>query len=594
MTATNLRSDWRSELQELIFAHSTDVMAGKSADETMRPVIELALKKLDCCLVHVWSVDPRREKLVLVAQGASRQFQAEVIDVLDVATSYTGIAFETRQPQVHTDLNGVDGRQFCNYELRDELGLKSFVSLPIRNIGNPHQVTIIINLYFDFVLPEVLKERPFANEFRSYSTVLATSFESNLRERAFRMSARVSQSLGRIERLTPESGCAAFARTVREAIDADWVTVLLENWNESAVVRQADDFRKGIKKVEEPSVPAEITNVWRNNREFLSPNVAADRDKAELVDSDETNIASAILVPLHDVRGSCKGVVRCVNFKRMDTVPWRRRHSYDDIAVVESMERAFAPPLDMLLESQMRDVSLRNLAHELRVPVVALRAVHERMEREYEDGKVWFKFRYPYFNEAHTFTSLMQRLLRQLEITRIGPDKIAMTRIRTRLLPDVIQPAIRFILPVLRQHRMGSHQIKHDGFEDVPWIKVDRELLTQLVFNLLDNMVKYFPKSRPGSEFEGRITCKKRIGSIEIAFSDNGPGISKLDIDRIFDFGYRSENADQSNVQGSGLGCWLAKEIARRHGGDLKVHSCLPFELVLKLPHPGIRTIEGL
>lgn len=593
MTAMDFEFDWRRELQELIFSHSRDVMDGKSTAEVMRPVIDLALNHFKCCLVHVWSVDPRREQLVLVAQGCHKNVDKHTPDVIDVASTYTGIAFETRQPQLHRNFDADDKRCFCNQGLRKLLDIKSLLSLPIQNIGNPHQVTVVVNLYWDSELPDIvtdhaLKDRALISEFRSYSAFLASVFESNLRERAFRMSARVTQALGRVGPLTQQSGCSAFARTVREALDTDWVTVYLENWNKTALAHLVDDIAVGLTVPHESEVASEVTHVWQNNREFLAPNVSAEEASVQIAASDQAGIESAILIPLHDVQAKCKGVVRCVNFVQNTSASWRRRHSYEDIAIVESMERAFATPLEMLLESQARDVSLRSLAHELRVPVVALRAVLERMESEYKDAKGWFTFRFPYFTEAHTFTEVMHRLLQKLEITRVGPDRVSMLKQRTRLLSEVIRPAIRFMRPVLKQHRMHGRQITHSGFESIPPMVVDRVLLMQVVFNLLDNMVKYYPRSQRRSDFKGTVVCNRLPGTIEIVFADNGPGIAESDKERIFEFGFRGEGAENTNVQGTGLGCWLAREIAKRHGGNLWVRSTSPFELVLELPHPRL------
>lgn len=562
-------------------------MAGKSTPEICGPIIDMALDNLACKLVHVWSVDPRREKLVLVAQGCRDKIDDVTMDVIDVSSSYTGLAVETRQPQVHCRLESIGDRRMVNPALRDRLGIRSIVSVPIRNIGNPHQITLVLNLCFDYTVPESFIDPRVLEEIKNYSELFAIIFETNLRERAFRMSARVSLALGHIARLTPESGCSAFARTVREALESDWTTIYLENWNGKELIRQADDPSPSPG---ESGIANAVIEAWRHNREFLSPNVAREASNVQVVASGAPDVASAILVPLHDVRGRCKGVVRCVNFRPNGAARWRRSHSYDDIAIVESMGRAFAPPLDMLLQSDATDVSLRSLAHELRVPVVALRAVLDRMEREYDAAKT-LQFKYPYFTEAHTFTNVMQRLLGQLEIARVGPDRIVLSKQPTRLLADVIQPAIKFMHPVLKQHGMNRQQISHWGFELIPPIEVDRALLTQVVFNLLDNMVKYFPKSRRPDEFRGRIFCKasENDKSVEIAFEDNGPGIDEVDRDQIFQFGFRSQNAMNSNVQGTGLGCWLAKEIAKRHDGDLVVRSVHPFELVLTLPHTRLR-----
>ena len=84
--------------------------------------------------------------------------------------------------------------------------------------------------------------------------------------------------------------------------------------------------------------------------------------------------------------------------------------------------------------------------------------------------------------------------------------------------------------------------------------------LSRLVTNLLDNAFKYVP---PG----GRIDVTLKAGPVLI-ISDNGPGISQSDKDRIFDRFYRGEGRS-GDAYGSGLGLALAKAIAERHGLDL-------------------------
>ncbi|MCA9112125.1 MAG: GAF domain-containing protein [Planctomycetaceae bacterium] len=316
----------------------------------MRPVIDLAIHKYRYVLVHVWSVDPRRSRLVLVAQGANVKLITQPEDVLDATSSYTGMAYETGQWQFHSNLAGLPGRAFVNDSLREELNLQSMLSLPIRNLGNPHQITLVVDLCRDRQLPSEPSREEIEAEYRAFSAILAASFESNLRERSFRMSARVSQSLGRLSRLTSESGCQTFAETVREALGADWVSVYIENWNETSLTKQADTLDRSPQSRQtlnrsDASIPKFVEDVWKSNRELLLPHV--DESEAENLLSTREPIkpASAILVPLHDVRGQCKGVVRCVNFSKERPVDWRRPHSYEDIAVVEAMERAFALPL---------------------------------------------------------------------------------------------------------------------------------------------------------------------------------------------------------------------------------------------------------
>lgn len=587
MTHYTADAQWQPDLLRLVALTSADVKSGPHAAQIANPILDAVRFRFGCCLVQLWSVDPRREQLVLMAESCDSPIEKSTVGVIQVGDTLTGRAVETRQLQIHNKPSEGPVPRFWTTPLAKQLGIRSFVSVPVRNIGNPHQITLVVNVYFDYHLEHVFTHIVHRDVLQLSTRLLATAFESNLRERSIRMSARVSLALARVEHLTAESGSAAFAKCAREALGTDWVTVYLEDWNKT-LKTQAHDRSTDCPLTVEDSVAAEINRVYTTNREFLSPFTASESSDVELVKSKDVKIESAMLVPLHDLKGRCKGVLRSVNIARSDPT-WRRAHSYDDIAVVEAMERSFASPLEMLLESQARDISLQSLGHELRVPVVALRAVHEQMKEEYDDARLWFQFRYPYFTETETFTGVMQRLLKNLEITRLGPGKVPMTRQWSKLLGDIIQPAIRFMQPILREHGMTTQQITHHGFEFPPPIEVDRALLTQVVFNLLDNAVKYFPKMRHRTEFRGTVVCNAYPGKVEIVFRDNGGGIPDDMKERIFDFGFRCANAMLSNVMGTGLGCWLARELALRHNGSLTVRACSPLELVLELPHPRNR-----
>lgn len=274
----------------------------------------------------------------------------------------------------------------------------------------------------------------------------------------------------------------------------------------------------------------------------------------------------------------------------------RRLFSYDDIAIVEAMEQAFGPPLETLLASEQREVSLKQLAHEVKVPVVAFRAVLERMQREYDQST--FRFQHSYFREANIYLDLMNRLVKELDIVRLGPSEVPLVLQETNLLADVINPDRRFIQPILRARKMLLQQLVHSGFESLPRLRVDAALITQVIFNLLENAIKYFPRDRPASEFKCSIHAEIAERCVEICVSDNGLGIVESDRERLFEFGIRGINAEQFDVQGGGLGLWISRAIARRHGGDLELRSLgRPTEFVLSLPlslrgEPSIRFLK--
>jgi two-component system phosphate regulon sensor histidine kinase PhoR len=104
---------------------------------------------------------------------------------------------------------------------------------------------------------------------------------------------------------------------------------------------------------------------------------------------------------------------------------------------------------------------------------------------------------------------------------------------------------------------------------DLPTVRADRGRLQEALYNLLDNAVKY-------SRERGEITlrARRREQQIVLSVSDNGIGISKDDLPRIFERFYRVDKArTPENIRGTGLGLAIVKHIAQLHGGHVEAES---------------------
>lgn len=99
-------------------------------------------------------------------------------------------------------------------------------------------------------------------------------------------------------------------------------------------------------------------------------------------------------------------------------------------------------------------------------------------------------------------------------------------------------------------------------------IRGDKFLLNMAVSNLIGNSIKY------GID-EGKIvlTLKNKNGGQILEICDDGIGIPKEDLSKIFNDFYRSSNAKKISTDGSGLGLSVVKQVIERHGGTIKVHS---------------------
>lgn len=92
--------------------------------------------------------------------------------------------------------------------------------------------------------------------------------------------------------------------------------------------------------------------------------------------------------------------------------------------------------------------------------------------------------------------------------------------------------------------------------------------LRQAIDNVIGNAVKY--TTRSGSV---RVSAASVNGDLVVTVTDTGIGMSHLDLDRVFDPGFRSDTARASGIGGSGLGLAITREIITQHGGTVGITS---------------------
>jgi two-component system phosphate regulon sensor histidine kinase PhoR len=104
---------------------------------------------------------------------------------------------------------------------------------------------------------------------------------------------------------------------------------------------------------------------------------------------------------------------------------------------------------------------------------------------------------------------------------------------------------------------------------DLPMIRADETRLQEVLYNLLDNALKY---SQPGGKV--RLQAQRREkNEIALSVSDTGIGISETDLPRIFERFYRADKARSRELGGTGLGLSIVKHIAQMHGGRVEAES---------------------
>jgi two-component system phosphate regulon sensor histidine kinase PhoR len=136
------------------------------------------------------------------------------------------------------------------------------------------------------------------------------------------------------------------------------------------------------------------------------------------------------------------------------------------------------------------------------------------------------------------------------------------------LFRDIIFKTINQLKPLVMERGLDPKRIVYevDDVHKVKAMNVDKSKISQVIFNLFMNAVKY---AESPETFQIRIGAAERRGHYVIKFCDWGIGIPEGLEEKIFQERFRAPEARERNIMGSGLGLTISRQLMREHGGDL-------------------------
>ena len=212
---------------------------------------------------------------------------------------------------------------------------------------------------------------------------------------------------------------------------------------------------------------------------------------------------------------------------------------------------------------QVRRDFVANVSHELRTPLSILRGYIETLLDSPQTAREELT-RILRIMERHSdrLELLVEDLLTLAQLESVNPNLQMGTLDLSSFLPEMI---CDWEKKLTSKHLNMSVDVP----PDLSPIRVDRTRLQEALYNLLDNAVKY---SRERGEI--RLGARQRDGEIELTVSDDGIGITKEDLPRVFERFYRADKARSSDkIRGTGLGLAIVKHIAQLHGGRVEAES---------------------
>jgi PAS domain S-box-containing protein len=204
-----------------------------------------------------------------------------------------------------------------------------------------------------------------------------------------------------------------------------------------------------------------------------------------------------------------------------------------------------------------------SVSHELRTPLIAIDKSISLLLSE-ATGDV--------SETQEQFLSIASRNLKRLsslindllDMSKLEAGKMSLDR-----RPSSIKEVISEVAQSLQNWaNTKSIAISLDIQEGIPPVDMDPNRIIQVFNNLVGNSIKFTPQ-------KGTITIKaqRESDTVKIAVSDNGIGVSKEELPKIFDKFYQAEGRSSTDISGTGLGLSIVKEIIELHGGTIRAES---------------------
>ncbi len=211
-------------------------------------------------------------------------------------------------------------------------------------------------------------------------------------------------------------------------------------------------------------------------------------------------------------------------------------------------------------EERERRLFVSNVSHELRTPLTSVKSYLEALD----DGALSEPVAPDFVKVSLNETNRMMRMVTDLlSLSRIDNETSQLDIELTNFTAFITFILNRFD-KIKSQSQEGSK--KYELIREYPitpiWVEIDTDKMTQVIDNILNNAIKYSPD---GGKI--KVGMKTTDGQLIISISDEGLGIPKKDLPRIFDRFYRVDKARSRAQGGTGLGLAIAKEIIKQHKG---------------------------
>ncbi len=206
-----------------------------------------------------------------------------------------------------------------------------------------------------------------------------------------------------------------------------------------------------------------------------------------------------------------------------------------------------------------------NVSHELRTPLTAIKGYLETLLDESSADPVMYR---RFLGVALTHADRLGRLVNDLmNLSDIETGKITLKREAVSLVESIKEAIGIYEHEAVKKGVRLANRVPPDIY-----VQADRDRLSQILINLVDNAVKY-------TATDGEVNFMTVSGTnpehIVLRVQDTGQGIPQADLPRVTERFYRVDKARSREEGGTGLGLAIVKHLVHLHGGTLQIHSTL-------------------
>jgi len=214
-------------------------------------------------------------------------------------------------------------------------------------------------------------------------------------------------------------------------------------------------------------------------------------------------------------------------------------------------------------QNKIKDQFIRMAGHELQGPITNMKWVMEALTEEMTNASDSQK---QYLSRINTSINTLGKLVSDiLDVAHLQQGQMDFT-------PEKISP-VEVISEIVNNVKLKAEakglQISFLPNDFHYYLNVNKARFTQIITNLIENAIKYTPHG----EIKVSLTAETGRGRAIITVQDTGLGISAEGQKNLFTQFYRVRTKANAEIPGTGLGLWMAREMARKMGGDIMLES---------------------